>query len=84
LTTKCTALGHNASGLRVVDVMQPAVYACDSDDDVEDAGRKMIEQHVAQLVVRSDSKAVGILSLADVARATDDAQLVRDIVVSVS
>jgi CBS domain-containing protein len=62
--------GRRLDDLCVRDAMSPRLTACSPGDAVEDAEQRMRESRVRRLpVVDDDGRLVGIVSLADVARA---------------
>jgi len=68
IAVKAAAAGLNLRITPVRDVMTTEVACCSEDDDVEKAARIMEDNQVCRLVVLGpDRKAVGILSVADLA-----------------
>jgi len=60
--------------LRVEQAMTRALLACEPDTSLEEAERRMREHQVRRLlVIEGESRLVGIVSLADLARADGDA-----------
>lgn len=70
IVVRAIADGKNPSECKVSDVMSTDVFWCYEDDSVEDAGRKMEENQIRRLLVLdSNKKLCGIVSLGDIARA---------------
>ncbi len=68
ISVKAAAAGLNPRTTPVRDVMTTNVACCSEEDDVEQAARTMEDHQVCRLVVLGpDRKAVGILSVADLA-----------------
>ena len=60
------------SAIAVSDAMSPGVYCCGPDDDISTAERVMRAQQVRRIpIVDGDRRPLGLLSLADIVRATD-------------
>jgi CBS domain-containing protein len=72
----CIALGTRnelASNVRVKDVTLPRVFTCQEDDDAREALKTMVSQNVRRLpVVDAGAKLVGILSVDDILRVSDE------------
>jgi len=85
VTVRGTAKGHDPKTARVRDVMTPGVVWCFEDDDVEEASRKMKEKQIRRLVVLNrEKRAVGVVSLGDLAVETGDPHLVGSTTEAVS
>jgi len=85
VTVRGTAEGRDPKTARVRDVMSPGVVWCFDDDDVEEASRKMKEKQIRRLVVLNhDKRAVGVVSLGDLAVQTGDRHLAGSTVQAVS
>src|SRR4051794_15247862 len=71
ITVRATAEGESPTAIRVRDIMTPEVAYCFEHDLVEDAARVMKKKQVRRLVVlNSDKRLVGIVSLGDLAMET--------------
>jgi CBS domain-containing protein len=69
ITVRATAEGRDADSTLVMDVMTPDVVCCYADDELEDAARRMEQEHLGRLVVLDeDRRPVGIVALSDLAR----------------
>ena len=69
---------------RVSDIMTLGVISCAEDDALEDAARLMEEKQIQRLLVLDhDSRAVGIISLRDVATRCRDEHLIYEVVESI-
>ena len=85
VTVRSTAAGAVPDTARVEDVMTPEIVYCFEDQDVTEAARLMKEKQIGRLVVLNrDKRLVGIVSLGDLAVATQDYQLAGEAVESVS
>ena len=69
---RVTVEGKDPAKTQVQEVMTEKVYACDEDDDIEDAAEKMRKYDVARLVVTKGKKATGIVSMTCLLRAHGD------------
>lgn len=70
IVVRAISEGKDPASCKISDVMSPNVQWCFEDDDVEAAGKKMEENQVRRLLVLDrNKKMVGIVSLADIARA---------------
>lgn len=68
------ARGPDIADLSVEDVMTDDLYYCADDDDLERAAQMMAEHQVRRLpVLDSDKRLVGIVSLADLSLADEEA-----------
>src|SRR5258708_2093930 len=75
ITVRGVAGGLDTKKTKVEDVMSRDVYACSIDGTVEDACNMMEDEQVRRLVVvDDDEKLTGVISLADVALQTREAQ----------
>jgi CBS domain-containing protein len=73
IAVKAAGAGMNLRTTPVRDVMTRKVACCSEQDDVEEAGRMMEHHQVYRLVVLGpDGKAVGVLSVGDLALKTGD------------
>ena len=72
ITVRATAAGEDPRSATVRDVMTPQVLFCFDDVDVEEASRAMAERQIRRLaVLNRDNKLVGLISLGDLASASD-------------
>src|SRR5262245_29316881 len=68
ITVRATAEGDPPTEIRVRDIMTPEVIYCFEDAQVTDAAQLMEQKQVRRLVVlNSDKRMVGIVSLGDLA-----------------
>ena len=75
ITVRGVAGGLDTKKTKVEDVMSRDVFACSIDSTVEDACNMMEDEQVRRLVVvDEDEKLPGVVSLADVAAQTREAQ----------
>jgi CBS domain-containing protein len=73
ITVRAIADGRDPASTPVRDAMTPDVCYVFDDDDVQKAARLMQEKQIRRLpILNHDKKLVGIVALADVARAGDD------------
>lgn len=64
--------GHALKNIRVTDAMAKQVFACRADDSIDAAERMMSAKQIRRIpVVDRDNRAVGFLSLSDLARSAD-------------
>jgi CBS domain-containing protein len=76
ITIRAIAQGKNPLTTRVSEVMTPEVFHCSQNANVHEAAIMMEEKSIHRLlVVDSDHRPVGFLSLADVALKTRDEHL---------
>lgn len=74
------AAGHSPDDVMVKDAMTEKVVYCFEEDDVKQAAEKMKEKQLRRLIVlNSDKRLTGIVSLGDIARASNDNSLVGEI-----
>ena len=74
IAVRAVAAGRAPTTTAVRDVMSEKVFYCFEDDAVEEAGRLMAEHQVHRLpVLNRGKRLVGIVALADLARASDAA-----------
>ncbi len=74
------AAGHNPDDATVDNVMTQKIIYCFEDDDVEDAAKRMKEEQIRRLVVlNKDKRMTGIITVGDIARASNDNNLTGDI-----
>ena len=69
ILTRCVAHGSELSQLTVGDVMTRSVVTVSPDADIREAASVMASHRVRRLPVARDKRLVGIISLADIARA---------------
>ncbi len=73
---RAIADGQNPEQAKVQDIMTGKVVYCFEDDSIEDASARMQEQQIRRLVVLDRNKRMkGVVSLGDIARASNDNQL---------
>jgi CBS domain-containing protein len=85
ITVRAVAKGLDPRSTRVSEVMSQPVVHCYDDDDEEDAARLMQEQQVRRiLVVDSDDRLVGIVSLGDLAVESIDPLRIAELLQEVS
>ncbi len=85
ITVRATAAGKDPRTTQVRDVMTDNVVYCFDDDDTNEAARLMEEQQIRRLVVLDrDKRLVGIVSLGDLAVATQDDQLSGEVLERIS
>ena len=85
ITVRSTAEGEDPTVIRVRDIMTPEVLYCLEDQLVGEASRLMQDNQVRRLLVLNrDRQLVGIVSLADLAVETGDAELVGQTLEQVS
>lgn len=79
------ARGHDPEITGVDQVMTEKVVYCFEGDDVDEAAALMKREQIRRLVVLSEQKRmVGILTVGDIARASQDTRLTGDIELSVA
>jgi CBS domain-containing protein len=85
ITVRATAAGKDPRTTQVREVMTDNVVYCFDDDDTNEAARLMEEQQIRRLVVLDrDKRLVGIVSLGDLAVATQDDQLSGEVLERIS
>ena len=85
ITVRATAAGKDPRTTPVREVMTDNVVHCFDDDDTNEAARLMEEQQIRRLVVLDrDKRLVGIVSLGDLAVATQDDQLSGEVLERIS
>lgn len=68
ITCRVVATGHDAVMTKVNEVMGRDVVSCFEDEDITDATRVMINNHIRRLtILHRDNSIAGILSVKDVA-----------------
>ena len=79
------AVTRDPKAMLVGEAMTPSVVYCFEDDDVEQAGAVMAGQQIRRLpVLDKNRKLVGIVSVGDIAVATQDHQLSGKVLEDVS
>lgn len=79
------APGLNPDETAVEDVMTQKIIYCFEDDDVEKAAEHMKQEQIRRLVVlNSDKRITGVITVGDIARASNDNHLLGDIENSVA
>ncbi len=85
IIVRVVAAGLDPIQARVSDALTPIVVSCFEDQDVRDAERLMEEHQVRRLVVLTrDNRLAGIVSLADLARRTQDEAQIGHVVEAIS
>jgi CBS domain-containing protein len=85
IIVRAIAAGLDPIQARVGDALTPIVVSCFEDQDVRDAERLMEEHQVRRLVVLTrDNRLAGIVSLADLARRTEDEAQIGHVVEAIS
>lgn len=81
IVVRGVAEGRHMRVATVLDILTPGAVHCGAEDDVRDAARLMVENHVRRLLVLNrDHKLAGVLSLTDIAEhAGETAGVVEDI-----
>jgi CBS domain-containing protein len=81
---RVTAQDLDPQKTTVDNAMTSYIISCRANDDVEEAAELMEENHVHRLLVFENDKAVGILSIGDVARKIEDDHIVHEVLREVS
>jgi CBS domain-containing protein len=85
ITIRAVAEGKNPSRTRVKEIMTSDVCSCFEDDDIREAARLMEEKSIHRLlVVRSNNKPVGFVSLSDFAVKSHDEHLTYEVLERIS
>jgi len=85
ITVRATAVGRDPSTTRVGDIMTPEIYYCFEDDNIHDAAEMMEEKSIHRLLVLdSEHKPIGFVSLADFAVKSRDERLAWEILERIS
>jgi CBS domain-containing protein len=85
IALRITAEERDPKTTNVRDVMTTPVVSCDAEETVEHAARLMAENQVRQvLILDSESRPNGILSLGDVALKTENEALAGEVLAEVS
>jgi CBS domain-containing protein len=79
ITVRAVATGKDPSTTKLADIWSQSLAAVRPDQPIEDAIQVMKSHDVKRIVVMSDSHLEGIVSLADLARNNDDADVENDI-----
>jgi CBS domain-containing protein len=80
ITVRVTALGRDATRTTVREVMTPGAITCFDEDELEAAAATMARDGVRRLVVLdADLRAVGMLSVADIAMQADNQRWVAHV-----
>lgn len=75
IVLRCVALGHDPNSCKAVDIMtENAAYVAPT-QQVFEAARVMAAEQIRRLAVLENGKLKGILSLADIARVSNDAEI---------
>ena len=71
--------GRSPADVLVSDVMSSTLYSCRSDDSVESAVREMRERQIRRMpVYDEDGRAIGIVTLGDLARAVQSPEQIKE------
>lgn len=74
ITIRVACFDKKASETKVADVMTREVIACNSSDDIKDAEQVMSDNQKSRLMVTDDDgKLVGVISLSDLPRESEEA-----------
>ncbi|MHC4336344.1 MAG: CBS domain-containing protein [Planctomycetota bacterium] len=85
MAVRAIAEGKDPSNECVCEIMTPEVFHCFEDDDVYEAARMMEERSIHRLLVlNSEYKPVGFISLADFAVKTRDEHLAWEVLEKIS
>ncbi len=85
ITVRAVAEGRNPETTQVNEVMSPNVSYCHEDDDVKVAAKIMSDKQLRRLVILdTDKRLAGILSLGDLAMNANDPKLVGEVMETVS
>ena len=77
VVVKVVAAGKEPVMTVVKDIMNPEVFSCSMDSDIQTAAQLMKSKQVRRLLVlNNDNTVVGVLSLGDLASKTNDEHLV--------
>lgn len=80
IVVRGVAAGRDAQSTSVQRIMTGKIVYCFEDDDLKTAGDCMKEKQIRRLVVLNDDKRMtGVITLGDIARATNDNRLTGDI-----
>jgi len=79
------AAGHSPDEVKVKDIMTQKIVYCFEEDDVKNAAEIMKQDQIRRLVVlNEDKRMTGVITIGDIARASNDNQLTGDIETSVA
>lgn len=85
ITVRATAASANPDTTPVGEAMSGELFSCEENDNLQEAARIMEEHQVRRLVVQnSKGEAVGVLTLADLARHHETEDLSAEILEEVS
>ena len=62
------AMGHDLNSTPVEKVMTKEVISCNADQDIEEAAKLMIDNHIRRLLVMDGNNLAGFLSVDDLVR----------------
>lgn len=80
IVIRAIAAGLNPDETTVDKIMTSKVFYCFEDDNVEEAAESMKQQQVRRLIVLNrDKRMTGVITIGDIARASNDNQLLGDI-----
>jgi len=79
IVLRCVAGRSDASQMRIGEIMSTKVVTVSPEDSVEQAASRMAQHKIRRLPVVEGERVVGILSLADVARATRGSMLAETV-----
>jgi predicted transcriptional regulator len=79
------APGHNPDDTMVKDIMTEKVVYCFEEEDLKEAAKRMKEQQIRRLIVLNSAKRMtGVITVGDIARASNDNMLTGEIEVEVA
>ncbi len=85
ITVRATAEGKDPYNTYVKEIMTPDIYYCFEDDDIHEAASMMEEKSIHRLLVLdSNDKPIGFVSLADFAVKSRDERLAWEILEKIS
>ena len=79
ITVRAVATGKDPSKTKLADISSGSLAAVRPDQPIEDAMKVMKSHDVKRVVVMTDSRLEGIVSLADLARTNEDGDVEDDI-----
>lgn len=85
ITVRATAEGKDPSNTQIKEIMTPEVLYCFEEDDIHEAAEMMEEKSIHRLLVlNTDNKPIGFVSLADFAVKSRDERLAWEILEKIS
>src|SRR5689334_15109167 len=79
ITVRAVATGKDLSKITLADISSHSLAAVRPDQPIEDAMKMMKSHDVKRVIVMSETRLEGIVSLADLARSGDDGDVEDDI-----